>query len=409
MIRRGSRIPNKNRFKLARWTGMPAALSGLGLMLAVCLSPAAAREPAQPAVIAYVFPQNHVLEPGEIAAQKVTRINYAFANIQNGVIVDGFPTDAANFAALNALKQQNPSLTVLVSVGGWLWSGNFSDMALTEQSRKTFIDSAVAFIEKYNLDGLDVDWEFPGQAGATNHFRPEDKQNYTALLKELRQRFDQEEKKLHRRLYLSVATGAESSFLEHTEMAEVQKYVDTVNLMAYDYYEPDDGPVTGHNAPLFADPDDPKHVSADRSVREYEEAGVPAAKIVLGVPFYGHEWGQVPDKNHGLFQPGKPVPGAFARYGNIVATMLNPNGPNQGYVRYWDSSASVPYLYNAAAQVFVSYDDPQSMALKCKYVLDHELGGIMFWEYSGDPTGALLDTIDRTLLHEKQGVTAGAQ
>ena len=75
-------------------------------------------------VIAYVFPQNHVLQPGEIAAQKATRINYAFANLQDGRIVNGFPTDAANFAALNALKQQNPSLTVLVSVGGWLWSGN---------------------------------------------------------------------------------------------------------------------------------------------------------------------------------------------------------------------------------------------------------------------------------------------
>ncbi|HWE49240.1 MAG TPA: glycoside hydrolase family 18 protein, partial [Bryobacteraceae bacterium] len=324
----------------------------------------------QPVVIGYVFPQNSVIQPGEIAAQKLTRINYAFANIQNGVMVDGFPTDAANFAALNALKQQNSSLTVLVSVGGWLWSGNFSDAVLTEQSRKAFIDSVVAFIEKYKLDGLDIDWEYPGQAGAGNRFRPEDKENYTEVLKELRHRFDQEEKTLHRRLYLSIATGSDMNWLEHTEMAQVQKYVDTVNLMAYDYYEPGSEPTTGHNAPLFTSPRDPKHVSADESVRAYEQAGVPAAKIVLGVPFYGHEWGQVPAGNHGLFQPGKPVPNAFAKYVNITATMLK---PDSGFVRYWDSDSAVPYLYSVSAQIFVSYDDPQSLALKGQYALDHKL------------------------------------
>jgi len=366
------------------------------LAFAASFSPTllAAPNPSQPVVIAYVFPQSSVVQPGEIAAQKLTRINYAFANIQNGVMVNGFPTDAANFAALNALKRQNPSLTVLVSVGGWLWSGNFSDAVLTEQSRKAFIDSVAAFIGKYELDGLDIDWEYPGQAGAGNRFRPEDKENYTEVLKGLRHRFDQEEKTLHRRLYLSVATGADTNWLEHTEMAKVQKYVDTVNLMAYDYYEPGSEPTTGNNAPLFSDPRDPKHVSADQSIRAYEQAGVPAAKIVLGVPFYGHEWGQVPAENHGLFQPGKPVPNAFAKYANVTATMLK---PDSGFVRYWDSDSAVPYLYNAAARIFVSYDDPQSMTLKSQYALDHKLAGIMFWDYSGDPTGTLLDAIDRAL------------
>ncbi|MGC2162567.1 MAG: glycoside hydrolase family 18 protein [Silvibacterium sp.] len=411
---RGTGIPRKNRFKLLRGKNPMRAVTRCGLLLAASLLCCPALFAAQksapaPQIIAYVFPQNHVLQPGEIAAQKVTRINYAFANIQNGVIVNGFPTDAANFTALNALKQQNPSLTVLVSVGGWLWSGNFSDTVLTGQSRKAFIDSVVAFIEKYDLDGLDIDWEYPGLAGATNHFRPEDKQNYTAILKELRHRFDQEQKKLHRRLYLSIATGSDTNFLQHTEMGTVQKYVDTVNLMAYDYYEPNDEPITGFNAPLFTNPMDPKHVSADESVREYEADGVPTAKIVLGVPFYGHEWGQVPDKNHGLFQPGKAVPGAYANYGHIMATMLNPATPNNGYVRYWDSASSVPYIYNAAEKIFVSYDDPQSMTLKSQYAVNHKLGGIMFWDYAGDPTGALLDAVDATLLHQPSSKNAGAE
>lgn len=350
------------------------------------------KAPQEPAVVAYVFPRHALLQPGEIAANKLTRINFAFALVQKGKIVTEDSSDDANMATLVALKHDNPSLTVLVSVGGWLGSGNFSDMALTRESREVFIRSVMEFIESRQLDGLDIDWEYPGLVGAGNKFRPEDKQNYTLLLAELRKEFNQEEKKLHRRLYLTIATGAQSEFLEHTEMGRVQKYVDTVNLMAYDYYEPGSDPLTGNHAPLFTDPLDPKKISADRSVREYEQAGVPAEKIVLGVPFYGHVWGQVPDTNHGLFQPGKPVPNAFAAYRNLSTDMLD-----KGFTRYWDSAASAPYLYNSQEKVFISYEDPKSLALKCKYVLEHHLGGIMFWEYNSDPSGRLLDAVDTGL------------
>ena len=343
-------------------------------------------------IVAYVFPQNNPIRAGEIAAQKLTRINYAFANIQGGRIVNGFANDDQNLAALVALKQENPSLTVLVSVGGWLWSGAFSDMALTRPSRDIFIASVVEFVDRHQLDGLDIDWEYPGLPGAESHFRPEDKQNYTLLLKELRMRFDQLEKKLHRRLYVTVATGASSEFLAHTEMDKVQKYVDTVNLMAYDYYEPDSDAVTGHHAPLFTNPSDPKKISADNSVQEYEQAGVPAAKLLLGVPFYGHVWGEVPDANHGLFQPGKEVSHTDAQYGDSPQAMLK-----NGFIRYWDPIASVPFLYNQEKKIFVSYEDPQSLALKCKYVLDRKLRGVMFWDYEGDTTGALLDAINAGL------------
>lgn len=384
------KIPGKKHRRTSR---SPRGLWLLALFfLCGYTLPAATAASSGKAIVAYVFPQTHLIQPGEIAARKLTRINYAFANLQNGKIVEGFSLDNKNIPALVSLKQENPSLTVLVSVGGWLWSGNFSDMALTPQSRKIFIQSVIEFIDRYKLDGLDIDWEYPGQVGAGNHFRPEDKQNYTLILKELRQRFDQEEKKLHRKLYLTIAAGGTSEWMEHTEMDQVQKYVDTINLMAYDYYEPSSDAVTGNHAPLFTDPADPKKVSADRSVQEYEQAGVPAAKIVLGVPFYGHVWGEVPGKNNGLFQPGKPVPGAFAQYANITATMLN-----HGFVRYWDTAASVPYLYNSANKVFVSYEDPESLARKSQYVIDHQLGGMMFWDYAGDPSGTLLDAIDTGL------------
>jgi chitinase len=261
-------------------------------------------------------------------------------------------------------------------------------MAVTAESRARFIDSVIAFLAQYQLDGLDIDWEYPAQAGAGNKFRPEDKQNYTLLLMDMRQRFNREQAKLGRPLLLSVAAGASQEFLDHTEMAQVARAVDTVNLMSYDYYEPGSEKITGNHAPLFTDPNDPEHVSADASIHAFEAAGVPERKIVLGVPFYGHVWGNVAATNHGLFQPGSPVPNAFAHYSDIVANMLN-----HGYTRYWDTLASAPSLYSAEKSQFVSYEDPESLALKCAYVQHHHLGGIMFWEYGADASGALLETI----------------
>lgn len=344
------------------------------------------RLPMQKAIIAYVFPQDRELQKDEVAASQLTRINYAFANIQDGRIVNGFKHDDQNLATLVALKQRSPSLTVLVSVGGWEWSGNFSDMALTKASRDRFIASVTSYIERHQLDGLDIDWEYPGQAGSTDHFRPEDKQDFTLLLKELRTSFRQQQRKLHRPLYLTIAAGASSSYLAHTEMDKVQQYIDTVNLMAYDYYEP--GGPTGNHAPLFTDPDDPKRISADRSVHEFEQAGVPREKIVLGVPFYGHQWADVADAHHGLFQIGKPLLHGYVPYSVISTTMLN-----NGFDRYWDEASSVPYLYNPQQKIFVSYEDAESLALKSRYVVDQHLAGIMFWDYAGDPTGGLLNTI----------------
>lgn len=380
------RCSSSNHFRL-RVAPSSLAILVLTMFLSPCLH-ADTSDLSKKQIIAYIFPKDRTIAPGEMSAEKLTRINYAFANLQNGQIVEGFAHDAENFAALNALKHDNPSLTVLVSIGGWTWSGDFSDMALTEQSRKTFIDSAVKFVEKYQLDGLDIDWEYPGMSGDNHRFRPEDKQNYTLLLKELRSRFDHEKKSLHRRLLISIATGASTEFLEHTEMARVQKYVDTVNLMSYDYYVPSWDKTTGHHAPLFTNPADPKKISTDRTIHEYESAGVPAKKLVLGVPFYGKSWSQVPDQNHGLFQPGKEAPNTYLPYNSLTSVQAD------GYIRYWDAQASAPYLYNRDTQTFISYEDPESLKKKCEYVIDHKLAGVMFWEYSGDSANTLLDSIN---------------
>jgi chitinase len=168
--------------------------------------------------------------------------------------------------------------------------------------------------------------------------------------------------------------------------------------MSYDYYEADSDAITGHHAPLYANPDDPKHISADDSVNLYLKAGVPADKLVLGVPFYGHAWAEVGDVNHGLYQPGKKTD-LEADYKLIVGTLLG-----KGFVRYWDSAASAPYLYNSTSHIFVSYDDPESMTLKCRYVIKHKLDGVMFWEYSGDANQALLDSINKGLERTPPGI-----
>jgi chitinase len=351
-----------------------------------------------PQVTGYVFPQNAVLQPGQIDPHSMTRINYAFANIEGGRMVTGYPTDAENLAQLTALKRENPSLSVLIAVGGWKWSAHFSDMALTAESRGIFIQSVIDFLKQYDLDGLDVDWEYPGMPGASNAFRSEDKQNFTLLLEGLRKRFDEESKMTHKRLYLTIAAGADEDYLEHTEMAKVETYVDAVNLMAYDYCIPSRNGVTCHDAPLYSNPEAPMTGSADEAVRAFEKAGVPAAKILLGIPFYGQQWGEVASENHGLFQKGQPMGSDGLPYGTIADSLLN-----HGYTRYWDSKASAPYLYSEEKHVFVSYDDPESIAAKCNYALTHKLGGVMFWSYLNDPSGVLAGAIADTFDEARKG------
>ena len=357
--------------------------------------PTPARTPASPnhreQVIAYIFPKDQLLTADQVPAEKLTRINYAFSNIKDGEIIEGFSHDAENYAFLVSLKQRNPRLQVLTSVGGWGWSGQFSDTVLTPATRARFIDSVVRFLDSHHLDGLDIDWEYPGLVGAGNKFRPEDRENYTAVLRELRSRFDREEKRTHRHLLLSVATGGNADFLEHTDMRSVARLVDTVNLMTYDFYGPDSDHTTGHHSPLFTNPADPKAISSQHSVEQYEAAGVPASKLVLGLPFYGKSWSDVGPANHGLFQPGSAPKEAFHGYNSLVGL------EQQGYTRYWDPVSKVPWLYNPDSKTFITYEDPESLAGKCRFVLDHHLAGVMFWELSEDSGGALLSAIDSTL------------
>jgi chitinase len=370
--------------------------AGLFLVAVTGSASAAARSAkARRVIIAYVFPKDGLIDPAEIAADELTHINYAFANVAEGKVVPGFAKDAENFKVLAGLRQKHPHLKVLVSVGGWTWSKGFSDAALTAASRKVFVESAVAFVQRHDLDGFDVDWEYPGMVGDGNVFRPEDKANFTSLMAELRAALDAEGKAMKRHLLLTFAAGASSEFLEHTEMAKVQASVDFVNLMTYDFRVASAEGEAGHHANLYPSPTDPHQASADRGVREFLAAGVPPGKLVLGVPFYGRAWSVATTDARGLYQPGKaPAERIETGYGSLAADRIGKGG----FERVWDDKAQAAFLWNADQKIFISYEDPESLRRKCRYIRKHKLAGAMFWEYYSDRSGVLLGTLAQALL-----------
>ena len=330
-------------------------------------------------IVGYLFCGDSLINGNDIEVEKLTHVIYAFANIKDGKIEQGFKNDAENFKILNQTKSRNPYLKILISVGGWTWSGGFSDMSLTDTSRAKFIKSAVSFIEENNLDGIDIDWEYPGLPGAGNAHRPEDKENFTSLLKEMRNSLDNLGVKHNKHYLLTAATGASGNYLANTEMGEDQKYLDFINLMTYDFCEPGSDSLAGHNAPLFNNPRDPNHSSCDAMVQAYVDAEVPSNKILLGVPFYGHVWQVTASDHHGLYEPGgMPKIRMRGSYENIRLNLLN----EEGFVRYWDSTSCAPYLFNGSEKIFITYDDEESLHDKCKYIGAHELKGAMFWSYS---------------------------
>lgn len=336
----------------------------------------------RPVIIGYVTGDGWTKE--QIDPNKVTHINYAFAvPAATGELAPLTTKDSINLATLTSLKATNKSLKLLISVGGWGGCKYFSDAALTDASRRRFANSAVALLKKHHLDGVDIDWEYPAQVGAGNIFRPADKQNYTLFLKAIRDRLD-EQGKLDKRVganhyLLTSATGADTAFVSHTELGKAQRYLDYVNIMTYDLYHGNDK-VTGHHSNLYqsAKGDQSRNSSAD-AVEGHIRAGVPASKIVLGLPFYGRGWADVRAQDNGLYQPaaGKH---SFISHDELVDKYISKNG----FVRYWDADAKAPYLWNATSRTFISYADEESFMPKLAYIKSKKLAGVMFWEYMYD-------------------------
>ncbi len=371
-----------------------SALVSFGLALISVSVGVVAAGRVTPVVIGYVYGTGRVLETASIDASKLTHINYAFANVKDGVVVEGAPGDADNLRRLVELRRAHPSLRLLVSIGGWTWSKGFSDAALTEASRRAFVTSAIVLVRRHDLDGLDIDWEYPGLEGDKNPHRPEDGEHFVQLTRALRKALDAEGRSRRRHLLLTCAAGAFPDALAHSGLERAWTSLDYVNLMTYDFRVQDVDRVTGHHANLYLNPADPQTLSGDGTVAAFKSAGIPADRLVLGMPFYGRAWADVPDVADGLFQNGAAPPARLDLSPPGVAALLA-NG--EGWVRRWDPSAQAPFLWNPTKHIFASIEDEESAALKGKYVREHGLAGVMFWEYGSDPSGRLLDAVNRGL------------
>ena len=331
--------------------------------------------------------------PDKVDATKLTHINYAFANISSDLkVILGYPDiDTSNINKLNALKQINPNLKTLISIGGWSWSGKFSDAALTEESRTIFADSCVDFIVKYGFDGIDLDWEYPVSGGlSTNIKRLEDKQNFTLLLKKLREKLSARGIIDSKQYLITIAGGAGSWYLNNIELSKLHQYLDYANVMTYDIHGSWDN-YTDFNAPLYNNSDaSPQYKwSVDASVNAWLNAGIPADKLVVGVPFYGYIYNSVNNVNNGLYQTFSGA--SSIAYSAIVSKYLN----TSGYVRYFHQQSMVPWLFNGST--FISYEDEQSIGLKAEYIKSKGLGGAAIWELSQDSNGTLLGVIHGAL------------
>lgn len=382
----------------------------------------------------------------DMDASKVSHINYAFADIcwegrhgnpdptgpnpqtwscqdengvidvPNGSIVMGDPwidvqkSNAGdtwdepirgNFKQLLKLKKNHPHLKTFISVGGWSWSNRFSDVAADPAARENFAASAVDFLRKYGFDGVDLDWEYPVSGGLPgNSTRPEDKRNYTLLLQDVREKLDAAEAKDGKKYLLTIASGASPEYVSNTELDKIAETVDWINIMTYDFNGGWQS-ISAHNAPLFYDPKakeagvpNAETFNIESSVKRYKEAGVKADKLVLGTPFYGRGWSNCEPADNGEYQKCGPAKEGTWEKGVFDFSDLEKNYINKnGYKRYWNDRAKVPFLYNAENGNFITYDDEESYGYKTDLIKSNGLSGAMFWDFSGDSNQTLLNKL----------------
>ncbi|MFP4459035.1 MAG: glycosyl hydrolase family 18 protein [Candidatus Zixiibacteriota bacterium] len=356
----------------------------------------------------------------DIPVDKITHINYAFADIQDGEIAlldpyadidkyydgDSWHEDSmrGSFHQLIILKNEYPHVKTLISVGGWTLSTYFSDIAMTEETRSTFARSCIEFIQDYQFDGIDLDWEYPVEGGSPGtHHHPDDKYNYTLLCQEIRRQLDSLAEITDEEYLLTIAAPASHSKLRNYELPELAEILDFINIMAYDYHGPwggDADVITNFNAAFDISDESPigepfySKFNIRATVDTFLAAGVPPAKINLGLAYYGRGYGNVEDSENGLYQTysGASPIGTWENGSFDFDDLYHNYIDMAGYSRYWSEQAGVPWLYNPSEQIFISYDDTMSIGIKTRYALENSLG-VMMWEFSGDEDNMLTDKI----------------
>ena len=368
--------------------------------------------------------------PAKVPFDKITHLNYAFATIKDGVIAnfDNYAATEAtlgeawdspykgNLGQFKKLKKNYPHLSVMVSIGGWTQSGNFHNVAATPQSRERFAQSVIQYIRKYDFDGVDIDWEYPGSYrepdktdNANDQGTPNaddsERETFTLLLKTLREHLDAASKQDGKYYQLTAAMGASFTNIEFADPSKYAKYLDFINLMTYDMHGAWDVQ-TNHQSALYANPDAPDNLNVDAVVEKFLSYGVDPKKLIVGTPFYSRGWkGVVPNDPssglkglfadasggaHGIWDGG--VAGGMNPYYHVVEMEKDPS-----FKKYYDDAAKAPYLYSESKQEMYTYEDKQSLSAKVDYVKSHQLGGIIIWELSADAPANSTDSLLRVI------------
>ncbi|WP_432799674.1 glycosyl hydrolase family 18 protein [Poriferisphaera sp. WC338] len=385
-------------------------------------------------VVGY-FPEWGIYQRGydiaDVPADNLTHLIYAFAdvNAQGGVEVfdsyaaleKTFPGDTwdqevrGNYNQMNVLKAENPHLKTMIALGGWTLSAHFSDVVSTEAGREILSENAVQFMLQYGFDGIDIDWEFPGGGGLEgNSESPNDRENFTLFIEELRAQLDAQSQIDGNDYELSVAVSAGYDKFAHVDLQAVSESIDFYNMLTYDFHGRWDATQTGHLSGLYNSDTNTNldsRYNADYAIQEFLAAGVDSKKITLGAPLYGFGWSGVSDVNNGLHQAASGlaqggIEKGYYEYRDVYE--LVKNNPDE-YQFYYDESAQATYVYakNIAGGTFITIEDARSMQAKIDYVKEYNLGGMMFWELSNDlretdhPDSLVLQVADQLL----RGVT----
>jgi chitinase len=331
-------------------------------------------------------------KPNDINFDLVTHINYAFAKVDVAGNIHLFDSWAdveyrsdwntekpywGNFQQLTEIKKRHPHIKTLISIGGWTLSDTFSSLAENPRARANFAESAIKFCKQYGFDGIDIDWEYPGFAEHSG--RSQDKENFTLLLAELREAAKAENPSL----LVTIAAPAGPFHYKNIEVEEIHPYLDWINLMTYDLHGPwgdSDNRITNHHSPLFPPAAGSADLSVYTAVQYYLTQGVPAKKLVIGMPLYGRVFAN----SNGLHTPYKGAGSGTTQeagmrfFYDIKQNLLN----TYGY--FWDEQAQVPYLYNSQNKEFVTYENEESLRIKSKFIKQLGLGGAMVWELGLD-------------------------
>ncbi|MBR4300407.1 MAG: glycoside hydrolase [Bacteroidales bacterium] len=290
--------------------------------------------------------------------QWVTQINYAFGLVDTTTFDRIVILNEPRFASVANMKKDNPDVKILLSLGGWA-AGGFSEMAADETKRKSFAQDCKRIVDEYGIDGIDVDWEYPSSSEAGISSSPNDIDNFTLLLKDIREAIGNDK-------MLTIATIADALYVDFPAVID---YLDMVNIMAYDVARP-----PYHHAPLYRS-EYAGRITTDEAVKAHLNAGVPKEKLVLGIPLYGHGVDSLPD---------------YTYYGDILNL--------KDYNFHWDEEAKVPYATDKNGKFVLCYEDTNSVAIKSEYVLENDLCGIMYWEYTLDAQDLpLVKTIYKTI------------